>query len=146
MRARGVVLKKKWGTPETRLRQRFLNNLGLHACCTEIILHCASVSNQLQQWTNFGTNFSPKKVGEWGTRLPCRKKWGRTPPPRPRPTTPLELVVCLSGVRISGDHEGLKHVCTLARRAGTNTKHLLHLTVLLILQPSVVRIPHFLSC
>jgi len=22
--------KKKWGTPETRLRQRFLNNLGLH--------------------------------------------------------------------------------------------------------------------
>jgi len=26
--ARGVVLKKKWGTPETRLRQRFLNNLG----------------------------------------------------------------------------------------------------------------------
>ena len=27
----GVVLKKNWGTPETRLRQRFLNNLGLHA-------------------------------------------------------------------------------------------------------------------
>jgi len=27
---RGVVLKKKWTTPETRLRQRFLNNLGLH--------------------------------------------------------------------------------------------------------------------
>jgi len=25
---RGVVLKKKWGTPETGLRQRFLNNLG----------------------------------------------------------------------------------------------------------------------
>ena len=74
------------GTPETRLRQRFLNNLGLHACCTEIILHCASVSNQLQQWTNFGTNFSPKKVGEWGTRLPCRKKWGDAVPPRPHPT------------------------------------------------------------
>jgi len=27
---RGVVLKKKWGTPETRLKQRFLNSLGLH--------------------------------------------------------------------------------------------------------------------
>jgi len=29
--SRGVVRKKKWGTPETRLRQRFLNNLCLHA-------------------------------------------------------------------------------------------------------------------
>ena len=27
---RGVVLKKKWGTPETRLREQILNNLGLH--------------------------------------------------------------------------------------------------------------------
>jgi len=27
--SRGVVLRKKWGTPETRLRQRFVNNLGL---------------------------------------------------------------------------------------------------------------------
>jgi len=72
----GVVLKKKWGTPETRLRQRFLNNLRLHTCCTEIILHCVSVSNQLLQWTNFCTNFSPKKWWEWGTRPPCRKKWG----------------------------------------------------------------------
>ena len=30
---RGVVLKKKWGTPETRLRQRFL---GLH---TRTLIH-----------------------------------------------------------------------------------------------------------
>jgi len=70
---RGVVLKKKWGTPETRLTLRFLNNLGLHARCTEIILHCVSVSNQLQQWTNFCTNFSPKK---W-TRPPVEKSGGR---------------------------------------------------------------------
>ena len=27
---RGVVLQRSGGTPETRLRQRFLNNLGLH--------------------------------------------------------------------------------------------------------------------
>jgi len=33
---RGVVLKKKWGTPETRLRERFLNNLGLH---TRTLIH-----------------------------------------------------------------------------------------------------------
>ena len=80
--SRDVVLKKKWGTPETRLRQRFLNNLGLHTCCTEIILHCVSVSNQLQQWTNFCTNFNPKK---WGTRPPCR----------PCPITPLPVSICV---------------------------------------------------
>ena len=34
---RGVVLKSA-GTPETRLRQRFLNNLGLHTCCTNFYL------------------------------------------------------------------------------------------------------------
>ena len=28
--------KKKWGTPETILRQRFLNNLGLH---TRTLIH-----------------------------------------------------------------------------------------------------------
>ena len=44
---RDVVLKRSGVTPETRLRQRFLNILGLHTCCTEIILHCVSVSNQL---------------------------------------------------------------------------------------------------
>ena len=59
--------KEVGGTPETRLRQRFLNNLGLHACCTEIILHCVSVSNQLQQWTNFCTKFSLKSGGA----VPC---------------------------------------------------------------------------
>jgi len=36
--------------------------------------------------------FQSKKVGEWGTRPPCRKTWG-TPSrrPRPRPTTPLAV-------------------------------------------------------
>jgi len=85
---RGVVLKKKWGTHETRLRQRSLNNLSLHTFCTEIILHCVSVSNQLQQWTNFCTNFSPKKLGEWGTRPPCRKKWETPSPCVPAPLHP----------------------------------------------------------
>jgi len=34
-------------------------------------------------------NFSPKKWGEWETRLPLSKKEGgrRSPPPRLRPTT-----------------------------------------------------------
>ena len=73
--------KKKWGTPETRLTQRFFNNLGLHTCCTKIILHCVSVSNQLQQWTNFCTNFSPKKWGSGG-RFPPVEKSGGTPSPR----------------------------------------------------------------
>jgi len=48
-------------------------------CCTEIILHCVSVSNQLQQWTNFCTNFGPKKWGEWGTPPPVEKSGGRCP-------------------------------------------------------------------
>ena len=84
---RGVVLKKKWGTPETRLTLRFLNNLGLHTRCTEIILHCVSVSNQLQQWTNFCTNFSPKKWGS-GDASPLSKKVGDAVPACPCPTTP----------------------------------------------------------
>ena len=37
------------------------------------MLHCVSVSNQLQQWTNFCTNFSP--------------------PPRPLLTTPLHALL-----------------------------------------------------
>ena len=58
--------------------------------CTEIILHCVSVSNQLQQWTNFCTNFTLKK---WRTRPPVEKSGGAVSPP---PTTPL-----------SGIHHGL---------------------------------------
>jgi len=50
--ARGVVLKRSGGRLKQDLDRDFLNNLGLHTCCTEIILHCVSVSNQLQQWTN----------------------------------------------------------------------------------------------
>jgi len=38
---RGVVLKKKWGTPETRLRQRFLNKLGLH---TRTLIHVRKIA------------------------------------------------------------------------------------------------------
>ena len=92
-RLRGAVLKKKWGTPETRLRQRFLNSLGLQTCCTEIILHCVSVSNQFQQWTNFCTNFSPKSGGEWGTRPPVEKVG--TPSPRvPAPLHPCCGLQC----------------------------------------------------
>jgi len=97
--------KRSGGTPETRLRQRFLNNIqaSIHAhsytsekfCCTEIILHCVSVglSNQLQlQWTNFRTNFNPKSEGVEDAPPPCRKKVGRRCPlARPRPTTPLFL-------------------------------------------------------
>jgi len=52
-------------------------------CCTEIILHCVSVSNQLQQWTNFCTNFSPKSGGNGG-RLPLLKKVGDAVPPCPQ--------------------------------------------------------------
>jgi len=37
---RGVVLKKKWGTPETRLRQRFLNISGLH---TRTLIHVRKI-------------------------------------------------------------------------------------------------------
>jgi len=43
-------------------------------CCTEIISHCVSVSNQLQQWTNFCTIFSPKSgrgVGDASPRVPA---------------------------------------------------------------------------
>ena len=80
--------KKKRGTPETRLRQIFLNNVGLHTCCTEIILHCVSVSNQLQQWTNFCTNFSPKSGGSGGRVPPVEKSGGRSPPASPPHYTP----------------------------------------------------------
>ena len=75
-RQQGYSPLKSREAPETRLRQTFFNNLGLHTCCTEMILHCVSVSNQLQQWTNFCTNFSPKK-------------WGTPSPLVPRPTTSL---------------------------------------------------------
>jgi len=89
-RYQGCSPKKEVGG---RLKQDvdkdFFNNLGRHTCCTEIILHCVSVSNQLQQWTNFCTNFSPKKWREWGTRPPCRQKVGDAVLPRPRPTTLL---------------------------------------------------------
>jgi len=84
-----VVLKKKWG----RLKQDLdISYIEYYVCCTEIILHYVSVSNQLQQWTNFCTNFSPE-VGEWGTRPPVEKV-GDAVPPRPRPTTPLNPEGC----------------------------------------------------
>jgi len=81
--------KEVGGTPETRLTQRFFNNLGLHTCRTKIILHCVSVSNQSQQWTNFCTNFSPTKWGSVGDASPLSKKVGEAVPTRLRPTTPL---------------------------------------------------------
>jgi len=39
--ARGVVLKRSGGTPETRLRQRFSNNLGLH---TRTLIHVRKIA------------------------------------------------------------------------------------------------------
>ena len=39
--SRGVVLKRSGGTPETRLRQRFLNNLGLH---TRTLIHVRKIA------------------------------------------------------------------------------------------------------
>jgi len=47
-----------------------------------------SVSNQLQQWSKFCTNFSPKKWRGSGDASPVEKSGGHRPP-RPRPTTPL---------------------------------------------------------
>jgi len=84
-------VKQQGCSPETRLRQRFLNNLRLHPCCTDIILHGVSVSNQLQQWTNFCTNFSPKKWGS-GRRVPLSKKVGRGAPSPPHYTPVTQLV------------------------------------------------------
>jgi len=40
---RGVVLKK-WGTPETRLRQRFWNNLGLHKQGYILLIHVRKIA------------------------------------------------------------------------------------------------------
>ena len=38
---RGVVLKRSGWTPETRLRERFLNNLGLH---TRTVIHVRKIA------------------------------------------------------------------------------------------------------
>jgi len=83
---RGVVLKRSGGTPETRL----LNNFGLYTRCAEIVLHGVSVSNQLQQWTNFCARISVQKSGGVGDASLQSKKVGDAvpPPPRTRPTTP----------------------------------------------------------
>jgi len=51
-------------------------------CCTEIILHCVSVSNPLQQLTNFFARISVQKSGGSG---------GRRPPASPLHYTPGEL-------------------------------------------------------
>ena len=64
-------------------RRQYVFGLSVHLCGDGQICNAAtrvwvSVSNRLQQWTNFCTNFSPKKWGKWGTRLPCRKKWGQS--------------------------------------------------------------------
>jgi len=61
---------------------------------TEIILHCVSVSNQLQQWTNFCMNFNPKSGGV-GDASPCRKKWKT-----PSPGVPAPLHSCYYASRV----------------------------------------------
>jgi len=85
--------KEVGGRLKQDLDKDVLNNLGLHTCCTEIIVHCVSASNQLQQWTNVCTNFSPKKWGEWGTRPPVEKSGGGTPSPPASPPhyTPAQI-------------------------------------------------------
>jgi len=110
-RNQGCIPKKEVGTrtPETRLKQRFFKRFrstytytytrqknchsgSLVLSCdtaTEIILHCVSVSNQLQQWTNFCTNFSPKSGGS-GDASPLSKKWGTPPPCFPAPLHPWQ--------------------------------------------------------
>ena len=110
MNARGVVLKKKWGTPETRLRQRLLNNLGLRTCCTEIVLHCVSVSNQLQQWTDFCTNLSSKKVREWRRVLSVEKSGGRRPPASPPHYTPVAAYFIFLSIRVIEEDDKIGHV------------------------------------
>ena len=97
----GCSPKKKLGAPETRLRQRFLNNLGLHTRCTEIILHCVSESNQLQQWTNLCTNISPKKWGVGDASPLSKKVERRRPPASPPHYAGLEpnQRVCLSAIK-----------------------------------------------
>ena len=83
-----------------RLKQDLDKNLQLHRifCYTEIILHCVSVSNQLQQWTNFCANFSPNKWPEWGTRPPVEKSGAGTPSPRvSAPLYPCKLHDAFTG-------------------------------------------------
>ena len=100
--AGGVVLKKKWGTPKTTLRQKFL--------------HCVSVSNQLQQWTNFCTNFSPKSGGV-GDASPLSKKVGTPSPPHYTPgKKPRELARLL---RLYVEYIG--NVCLQERRTAALT-------------------------
>jgi len=64
---------------------------------TEIILHCVSISNQLQQWTNIRTNFSQKSGGSGG-RVPPVEKSGEDAVPRV-PAPLLRRGVVVSGVR-----------------------------------------------
>jgi len=81
--------KEVGGRLKQDLHKDFFNNLGLHTCCTKIILHGVSVSNQSQQWTNFCTNFSPKKSGSVGDASPLSKKvGGRRPHASPPHYTP----------------------------------------------------------
>jgi len=89
---RGVVLKNKWGTPKTRLRQSFFKKqfrptyTYTHTCqknchSGSLLLSCDTATRVWVSVADRCTNLSPKKWGEWGTRPPSRKKWG-TPSPR----------------------------------------------------------------
>jgi len=80
---------KKWGTPETRLRQRFTVTQNINSA----VLKLSYTAFQCVTSCNSGLTFariSVQKWGEWRTRPPCRKKWGwDAVPTRPCPTTPL---------------------------------------------------------
>jgi len=86
-----------------------------------MILHCVSVSNQLQQWTNFCTNFSPKKWGEWGTRPPVKKSGGASSPASPPHYRRSLLSICIVTLSLREPASGFilsatSQSCTSSRR------------------------------
>jgi len=87
-------MKEVGGRLKQDLDKDFLNNLGLHTCCTEIILHCVSVSNQLQQWTDVCTNFS-QKSGVVGDASPLSKKVGTLSFASPPHYTPVHSSITM---------------------------------------------------
>ena len=79
---RGVVLKKKWGTPETRLRQRFTVTQNINSAVLKISY------TAFQSSFNSGLTFARISVQKkWGSggRVPLSKKVGDVVSPRPRP-------------------------------------------------------------
>ena len=102
---RGVVLKKKWGTPETRLTQRFFKQFRPTYTYTHTrqknsdVLKLSYTAFQQVTSCNSGLTFariSVQKSERSGGRVPPVEKSGDAVPARPRPTTPL--VPALGGI------------------------------------------------